>query len=53
MIENLFRPMHILVILAIAVLIFGPKRFPEVGKALGEGLRHLRDAINTSNERRG
>jgi sec-independent protein translocase protein TatA len=46
MIENLLKPMHLLVIFIIALLIFGPKKLPELGKGLGEGLRHFKDALS-------
>lgn len=42
MFEGLFQPMHLLVILGIAVLVFGPKKIPELGKGLGEGIRSFR-----------
>jgi len=45
MFEGLFRPMHLLVILVIALLVFGPKRLGEIGKSLGEGLRALRQGV--------
>ena len=45
MFEGLFQPMHLLVILFIAVLVFGPKRLPELGKGLGEGIRGFKDAM--------
>jgi sec-independent protein translocase protein TatA len=45
MLEGLFQPMHLLVILFIAVLVFGPKRLPELGKSLGEGIRGFKDAV--------
>ena len=35
MLDNLFQPMHLLVILFIALLVFGPKKLPELGKGLG------------------
>ena len=41
MFEGLFQPMHLLVIFGIALLVFGPKKIPELGKGLGEGLREL------------
>jgi TatA/E family protein of Tat protein translocase len=43
--EGLFQPLHLLVILAIAVFIFGPKKIPELGKGLGEGIRGFKDAL--------
>ncbi len=45
MFEGLFQPMHLLVILLIAMLVFGPKKLPELGKGLGEGIRGFRDAL--------
>ncbi len=45
MFEGLFQPMHLLVILLICLLVFGPKRLPELGKGLGEGIRGFRDAM--------
>jgi len=37
MFEGLFQPMHLLIIAGIALLIFGPKKLPELGKGLGDG----------------
>ncbi len=45
MFEGLFQPMHLLVILLICLLVFGPRRLPELGKGLGEGIRGFRDAM--------
>jgi sec-independent protein translocase protein TatA len=45
MLEGLFQPMHLLVIFAIALLVFGPKKLPELGKGLGEGIRALKDGM--------
>jgi sec-independent protein translocase protein TatA len=36
---------EILVILAIALLIFGPGRLSELGKGLGEGIRNFKSAV--------
>jgi sec-independent protein translocase protein TatA len=46
MLDNLFQPMHLLVILFIALLVFGPKKLPELGKGLGEGIRSFKDSMN-------
>lgn len=46
MFEGLFQPMHLLIILAIALMVFGPKRLPELGKSLGEAIRGFRGAIH-------
>ena len=45
MLDNLFQPMHLLVIGFIALLVFGPKKLPELGKGLGEGIRSFRDSM--------
>ena len=44
--EGLFQPMHLLLILIIALVLFGPKKLPELGKALGESIRGFKKAIN-------
>jgi len=46
MLDNLFQPMHLLVILFIALLVFGPKKLPELGKSLGEGIRGFKESMN-------
>ncbi len=45
MFEGLFQPMHLLVIFAVALLVFGPKKLPELGKGLGEGIRALKEGM--------
>lgn len=45
MFEGLFQPTHLLVILGLAVLIFGPRKLPELGKGLGEGIRGFKSAL--------
>jgi len=43
--EGLFQPTHLIVIFAIALLIFGPKKLPELGKGIGEGFRALKEGM--------
>jgi sec-independent protein translocase protein TatA len=45
MFEGLAQPMHLLVILCIALLVFGPSKLKDLGKGLGEGIRGFKDAI--------
>ena len=45
MFAGLFQPTHLLVILGIALLIFGPRRLPELGKGLGEGIRSFKNSL--------
>jgi sec-independent protein translocase protein TatA len=46
--DNLFQPTHLLIILFIALLVFGPKKRPELGKGLGEGIRGFKEAMNSA-----
>jgi sec-independent protein translocase protein TatA len=50
MFEGLLQPMHLLVIFGLAVLMFGPKKLPELGKGLGDGIRGFRSAIKEAPE---
>ena len=43
--EGLFQPTHLLLIFFIALLIFGPKKLPELGKGIGEGFRALKEGM--------
>jgi sec-independent protein translocase protein TatA len=45
MFEGLFQPTHLLLIFGIALLVFGPKKLPELGKGIGEGLRGFKSAM--------
>ncbi len=45
MFEGLFQPTHLLVIFFIALLFFGPKKLPDLGKGLGEGIRALKEGM--------
>jgi sec-independent protein translocase protein TatA len=47
--EGLFQPMHLLVILVIVLLIFGPKKLGELGKGLGEGIRNFKSSMHDGN----
>src|SRR6202142_669071 len=50
MFEGLFQPMHLLVIFFIALLVFGPKKLPELGKGLGDGIRALKEGMKDNKE---
>lgn len=50
MFEGLFQPMHLIVILGIALLVFGPKKLPELGKGLGDGIRGFKSAMKERDE---
>ncbi|HEX4009043.1 MAG TPA: twin-arginine translocase TatA/TatE family subunit [Solirubrobacteraceae bacterium] len=46
MVGDIMQPTHLLFVLVVALLVLGPKRLPEVGRQLGNGLRDFRAAIN-------
>lgn len=52
--EGLFSPLHLLLVVIIFLLLFGPSKFASVtkglGKGLGEGYRNFKSAMNESNE---
>ncbi len=50
MFEGAFQPLHLLVIVAIALLVFGPKKLPELGKGLGESIRGFKKAMNADDK---
>jgi sec-independent protein translocase protein TatA len=39
-------PVHLLFLAAVALVVIGPKRLPEVARALGKGMREFREAMN-------
>jgi sec-independent protein translocase protein TatA len=43
--EGLFSPLHILLIVGIALLLFGPSKFAALGKGFGEGIRNFKSAV--------
>mgnify|MGYP001237919163 CR=1 FL=1 len=45
MFEGLFQPTHLIMVLVVALLIFGPKKLPELGQGLGKGIRGFKDAL--------
>jgi sec-independent protein translocase protein TatA len=53
MFDGLFQPMHLVALLIIALFVFGPKRLPELGKAIGEGIRSFRGGIKNSSSQPG
>jgi twin arginine-targeting protein translocase, TatA/E family len=46
MFEGLFQPLHLIVILVIVLIIFGPGKLPEVGGAIGKAIRGFKQAMN-------
>ncbi|MBV9404444.1 MAG: twin-arginine translocase TatA/TatE family subunit [Acidobacteriaceae bacterium] len=50
MFDGLFQPSHLLIILVVALFIFGPKKLPELGQGLGKGIRSFRDSMRAATE---
>jgi sec-independent protein translocase protein TatA len=50
MIEGLLQPSHLILILVVALFIFGPKKLPELGQGLGKGIRSFRDSMRAASE---
>ena len=44
-------PMELMIVLAIALIVLGPKKLPEVGKSVGKGMREFKDAISGDSRR--
>lgn len=51
--EGLFQPFHLLLIVAIALLLFGPSKLADLGKGLGEGIRNFKESIKDTNDSGG
>jgi sec-independent protein translocase protein TatA len=45
MFTGLLQPTHLIILLAVALILLGPKRLPDAGRALGQGLREFRNSI--------
>lgn len=49
MFRGLFQPMHLIVILVIVIIIFGPRRLGELGGALGNAIKGFKKGISSEN----
>ena len=43
-------PLELAIVLIIALVIFGPKRLPELGKSLGNGIREFKDSVTSRHD---
>jgi sec-independent protein translocase protein TatA len=48
--RGLFQPMHLLLILVIVLIIFGPGKLPEIGEGLGKSIRGFKKAMSGKEE---
>jgi sec-independent protein translocase protein TatA len=51
MIENMLSPTHLLLVLAVALIVLGPKRLPEAGRGLGSAIRGFKESLSTPERR--
>jgi len=48
--EGLLQPTHLIFVLLIVLILFGPGKLPELGKGLGKGIREFKDALRGAAE---
>lgn len=51
MLQGLLQPTHLILILVIALIVIGPGKIPDVGKALGNAIQGFRQATNEGQEK--
>jgi sec-independent protein translocase protein TatA len=51
--RGLFQPMHLLVILVIVLIVFGPGKLPALGESLGKSIRGFKKAMSEKDEEKG
>jgi sec-independent protein translocase protein TatA len=44
-------PMELIIVLAIALIVLGPKRLPEAGRSIGKGIREFKDGLSGDRDR--
>jgi sec-independent protein translocase protein TatA len=44
---SLLSPLHLVILLIVALLLFGAKRLPEIGRSLGVGMREFKDSVTS------
>jgi sec-independent protein translocase protein TatA len=50
MFTGLLQPTHLIILVAVALIFLGPKRLPEAGRALGQGLREFKSSIGNEDK---
>jgi len=46
MFTGILQPTHLIILLGVVLVLFGPKRLPDAGRALGQGLREFKDSVS-------
>lgn len=50
MLTNVLQPTHLIIVLVVALLILGPKRLPDAGRALGQGIKEFKHSISGTDD---
>jgi sec-independent protein translocase protein TatA len=50
MFTSILEPSHLIIILLVALVLLGPKRLPEAGRALGQGLKEFKSSISAGHD---
>jgi sec-independent protein translocase protein TatA len=50
MLTSILQPTHLIIVLIVALLVLGPKRLPEAGRALGQGLKEFKNSVSAAHD---
>jgi sec-independent protein translocase protein TatA len=50
MVTSILQPTHLIIVLIVALLVLGPKRLPEAGRAIGQGLKEFKSSISANHD---
>ena len=50
MLTSILQPTHLIIVLIVALLVLGPKRLPEAGRAIGQGLKEFKSSISDAHD---
>jgi sec-independent protein translocase protein TatA len=50
MLTSIIQPTHLIIVLIVAFLVLGPKRLPEAGRAVGQGLKEFRSSVSGTHD---
>jgi len=50
MLTNVLQPTHLIIVLVVALLILGPRRLPDAGRAIGQGIREFKQSISSADD---
>jgi sec-independent protein translocase protein TatA len=50
MLTSILQPTHLIIVLVVALLVLGPKRLPEAGRAIGQGLKEFKSSISPTHD---